>query len=410
MGVKSLPKALRLSVLGAGCLIVPCGILGIWLAQPFGGASRFVAIGAIGSVGALGLWALSSRRAVPVTYKQCRRALHLQSEGMLAEALTEYERLIPRLRGIKTDEGRDVLAMLLLNCGVAMRDLGRNSDSLQLFDELAALSGDLADLRGRSYLGKALLNRELLLATMGDLEAAIQTAEEVIGRFGRFPEPSLRGLASTALLHEGVFQARAGRYFEAIAAYDRLTDQFDHDCDWTVRQDVASATYNKAVIEFRRVVETFADVAEAAQLVAHARINEGDSLMKLDRPAEALSPLDAVVQSLAEADDARLRAEAGRALTNKGNALVRMGRDEEAVLVYEHVIDSFRDNPFAAEDVAIARVNLAGILCRSGRSDEGLKMCHELPKQIKGISENLERSLLDAVARLERECADSAGG
>ena len=89
----------------------------------------------------------------------------------------------------------------------------------------------------------------------------------------------------------------------------------------------------------------------------------------MGRSEEALVVYHHVIARYADAPEPALRELVARALFNKGTTLTQLGRWEEALAVFDDVIARYADapEPVVREQVAHARVNRGVTLRRLGR-------------------------------------------
>jgi tetratricopeptide (TPR) repeat protein len=91
------------------------------------------------------------------------------------------------------------------------------------------------------------------------------------------------------------------------------------------------------------VVDRLGDTPEPElrEQVARALYNQGGTLALLGRSEEAIEVYDELVDRFGNATE--LREQVARALYNKGVALGLLGRTEEAIGVFKEVVDRFGD-------------------------------------------------------------------
>jgi tetratricopeptide (TPR) repeat protein len=130
-----------------------------------------------------------------------------------------------------------------------------------------------------------------------------------------------------------------------------------------------------AAAAFRRARDSSnTDVAVAA------RANLGVMLERLSRPQEALAVYQQVIDDYRDDPSPVLRDRVASALVNRGNALRELGRQQEALAVYQQVIDDYRHDPSPVlrDRVASALVNRGNALRESGRQQEALAVYQQV--------------------------------
>jgi tetratricopeptide (TPR) repeat protein len=398
-------------------------LIGLWTIEPLGTLSRPSAAILIGLLLALFVLSHLALHWAPLTDRDYRRALHLDAEGMTEEAIALYTRLIARLRRDAANHEIPmrvkVLERCLYNRGVALREIGRASESLASMEELIVLCGARSDLASRTYIAKALLSKDLLLQALGDTDGANVVSGEVFDRFADASEPSLRAFAAIGLLHKGAHMSKAGRLDEAIQENDRLIARFGKENDWSILGVVADAMCNKAkelhksgetseaIQELERVVDVFEDRIEAIATICRALADEGAMLDVTGDRVGAVSSYGRAIRLGAGSERDEVRTSLAGALFGQGNSLRALGRTQEALAAYDQAIDAYMDLPQAAVEVTKAMTNRVDLLLDLGRCEDALSGCAEIRKRVDEARDDCERHALDVVAWVERQCTDS---
>jgi tetratricopeptide (TPR) repeat protein len=218
-----------------------------------------------------------------------------------------------------------------------------------------------SDAELRWFVDSALLGRAYALKQLGRYAQALGDYDELLSRREGAPNdvPEVSsGLASREIVAEAVFQRaealfEVGRLDEALAAYERVVDEFGSETEPRLRVFAAASLNNKA---FR--LGTFGRIREALEAsdevirrfsgarepelrasLARAILNKGGFLLQLRRHREAISAWDELVSVLGEAAEPSIHLDVGQALFNKARVLEDLGRREEALSTYTKVVD-----------------------------------------------------------------------
>jgi tetratricopeptide (TPR) repeat protein len=103
----------------------------------------------------------------------------------------------------KSARRSELIAKTLFNTGVMLGALGRMTEAIAVYDEIAARFGTADEPVLREQVAKALANKGGRLAALGRLDEAIVADDEVVTRFGTAHEPALREQVAKALLNRG---------------------------------------------------------------------------------------------------------------------------------------------------------------------------------------------------------------
>jgi tetratricopeptide (TPR) repeat protein len=98
----------------------------------------------------------------------------------------------------------------------------------------------------RELVAMALLNKGVALRQLGQLAQEIAVYEELERRFAQAPEPGVQEQVAKALLNKGVALGQLGEPAQAIAAYEELERRFAQATEPALREQVARARDYKA--------------------------------------------------------------------------------------------------------------------------------------------------------------------
>ncbi|MGI9004495.1 MAG: tetratricopeptide repeat protein [Pseudonocardia sp.] len=139
----------------------------------------------------------------------------------------------------------------------------------------------------------------------------------------------------------------------------------------------------------------------------HAHVNVGVLLGGLGRSDEAIAVYDQVVDRYGDDETPALREQLAGALYNKAVVLGGLGRSDEAIAVYDQVADRYGDDetPALREQLAEALYNKGVVLGGLGRPDEAIAVYDQVADRY-GDDETPALREVVAVARRLREEGD----
>ena len=313
-----------------------------------------------------------------------------QLGGHGEEKLDLYDRALAA--GTADDE---TTAILLVNKGIALGELGREDEAIRVCDEVASCFADATEAGIREQVAKALLNKGVRLGELGRREEAIRVYDEVVSRFPDATEAGVHEQVARALFSKAVTLGQLGRGEEEIRVYDEVASRFSDAPEAGIRQQVASALFNKGfrlghlgrgeeeILVYDEVASRFGDAPEAGirqQVASAALFNKGFRLGKLGRGEEAIRVYEEVVSRFGDATEAGIRERVANALFNKGVRLGQLGRGEAAIRVYEEVVSRFGNATEAGirELVAVALFSKGFRLGALGRREEAGRAYEEV--------------------------------
>ncbi len=168
--------------------------------------------------------------------------------------------------------------------------------------------------------------------------------------------------------------------------------------------EVGVAAYEERAFDHSMTaMQTLAKTGDASAL-----FNVGVLFGQLDRSEEAVGVYDQVVDRFGDAPEPALREQVAKALNNKGYRLGQLDRSEEAVGVYDQVVDRFGDAPEPAlrEQVAKALVNKGYRLGQLDRSEEAVGVYDQVVDRFGDAPEPALRELVAIVRRMKNEAQD----
>lgn len=202
---------------------------------------------------------------------------------------------------------------------------------------------------------KELVNKGVGLSDGGKPEEAVPLYDEVIQKFGGSSDVALRLQVARALINKGIALHQLKKPLEALPLYDEALKRTE-GTDEKLRETAAKAQLQKANVlrDLNRNDDAMAlcadlikGVAAAAMPVpvAGALFTMADTLATLGRQDEALPLYDEVVQRFGASTDAAVRPVVAGALFSKSMLLRFKSRTQEAVATYDEIIKRFSDAP-----------------------------------------------------------------
>ena len=223
--------------------------------------------------------------------------------------------------------------------GNALYGLGRYEEAIAVYDQIL----EILPPKNYGTLHNTLLNKALALRQL-------EHYEEVIELYDRIQPPFTRHNCEI-LNSKGYALQQLGRYEEALELYDRvLAIRFNDDKERTLCGKWI------ALCELGRYedVTTSCDQALASKPLTpnshSAVVSKGHALSALGRDAEAIELYDRLLEVLPHDDYG--------VILYKGLALDNLGRDEEAIELYDRVLALNPDCPTAVHNKKLLlRVN-----------------------------------------------------
>ena len=223
------------------------------------------------------------------------------------------------------------------------------------FERLMSLSSlephreDLLSLASLTPLcassGTNLLNSAQALAESGRLQDAVAAWDKVVQEFGENHVPESQKLVASALLGMSGALIRLNRHREAVKACDEVLERFDSGGSPAFHGELAAAM-----------------------------VGRGNALYRMNKVGEAADTWGSAVERFGKSDSPKIVEQVASALANVGAAHFKSGRLEAALTVFEEVIRIYgtRDTPILREVKANSFVNRGKVLAATNRMAEAL--------------------------------------
>ncbi len=239
-------------------------------------------------------------------------AFGLLEAGNYAEAFHVFEAIIMVHKSSIEDQGALQVAGAMFGKGVALGNMNRSEDAVNIFEEL------IITYKGRfdALLVMAMFSKGCELDGLNRPEEATGVYEEVIATFKDRSEEQIVKWVVKALFSKAVLLAELNGKHEALQLYEELLDLF------------------KGRLE-----------AEIAEQVAQCMIHKGVTLGELNCGDEELQIYEELVALYKERPESQLMEHVVSALFNKGIALDRVNRGDEAIQAYEEVVATYKEHP-----------------------------------------------------------------
>ena len=269
----------------------------------------------------------------------------------------------------------------LFTRGVALAQAGQSEEAFRVYDELLTRFVEKTDVQ--EQVAWALFNMGLSLGSTGRTNDEIAVYDELLRRFGsEIVRPQLTGLArpewlkgkrepspvsqeraaqhgpvAWALFNKGVALGIMGRTQEALASYDELLHRFG-PATQSRGTKVGGLTLPDWLKGNRQVGVPDEEEAEVREPLAWALFNRGVILKSLGHTQEAVAVFDDLLNRFAEVKDTtlahltrpgwlktdydphkkELREQVAWALFNKAAALGALGRTEASLGTYDELL------------------------------------------------------------------------
>jgi tetratricopeptide (TPR) repeat protein len=241
-------------------------------------------------------------------------------------------------------------AQTLLDAAQQAAEEERYGDAIAAFDDVVERYGDATDASTSGLVGEALYRKAFCLHRIEREEEALATYEELAARYRGAQEFGAQ--LSRALFHQASTLVRLGRPEEAITVWEELQERYGDATEPPLAMGLAAAFEGKAA-----------------------------ALRRLERPDEALGSYDDLIIRFSDSTFPVLRHRADSALSEKVFVLLLLRRYEEAIVVANAAVARLRE-AHDADALAIAVLNLGGALANEGRFDEAVGVYDALIDQL----------------------------
>lgn len=313
------------------------------------------------------------------------RARALATTGRFGDAVAAFDEVVARF-GATTDPAvENLVGDALFWKAQSLHRIERDEDALGLYEQMAGRYRGRPEFRGP--LSRALVQHATTLARLGQPQDALVIWDELLASFDDVDAPPLAMGAAMAYAGKAAALRRLDRADEAIDVYDEAIVRFS-DSSFPVLRGRADAALSEKVFVLllgRRYDEAIV-VAHAAvgrlgesgdpDALAIAVLNLGGALANEGRFDEAIGVYDALIERLDDTEAPVLRARLILAISNKVEALTALDQDDEANELHGEMLERFgREVPRAFADAAArnaydenAKAVVAGMLLKQALS------------------------------------------
>lgn len=349
----------------------------------------------------------------------------LNTGGSQQEAIGALRRLQEQFRDNQEAPIRRILANAFLAQAKAFEKADKVEEAIEILRDQVALLANDEDLQVRREVALGLMRRARLLSELERYPEEIESLAEIDSLFGGDEDEELRRTHAISLFHRAYRVSALGRPDEALAICKRAVDLYGTDPDERVREALRKTLLerNRLLHLLERYEEELSSLDETLQhiqmdeepeLEVRALRTKASALAKLGREPEAIEALDEAFERLASEDaKARLQAaQAGLAAAllrggaegfgaqaaalgdlidrlapdegipddfvpelrfRRGVTLTEAGRYEEALAVYDELIESAWNGSEKARLLTASGLhNRAGVLSILKRPEDGL--------------------------------------
>ena len=247
---------------------------------------------------------------------------------------------------------------------------------------------------------RTIFQKGIMLSEQNRMEDALAAFDKLVNQFYESKMPALRQQVAKALVNKGAALGELDRPEEELAAYQEVVRRFGGSDAPALLEPVAMALVNRGIAlgaldrpeealdAYEDVLRQFSSTDAPATLeqVAKALLCKAITLGALDRSEEELAAYEDALHRFGGSDSLALLEQVATALVNKGATLGALDRPEEALAAYEEVLRRFggTDAPVLLEQVAMALLYKAVTLSALNRPEEALAACEEVLRRFGG--------------------------
>jgi tetratricopeptide (TPR) repeat protein len=345
------------------------------------------------------------------------RARALAASGRYGDAVALFDALVERF-GDSADPALDAeVGEALFSKALSLQQIEREQQAVEVYEQMAARYRDRPDFHG--HLSRALVQGATALGRLDRLDEAVDTWDELLESFRDVSEPPLAVGVALAYLGKAGALRRLDRVEEAISSYDELIVRFSDSPFPVLRGRVDAALsekvfvlllqrrWDEAIVVANGAVERLGQAADPDAL-AIAVINLGGALANERRFEEALEVYDRLIDELASPQLPVPRGRRILAISNKVEALRGLGEEDAALELYTDMLERYgAEVPQAFGDAAArnaydetAKAVVAGLLLKQALALGDLDRKAEALATVNHLVERFESEPGDEFARM----------
>jgi len=318
------------------------------------------------------------------------RAYALLMLGRWQQAVVACDELLERAADVSDEDARQREAWALSAKAGALIGLKQYDAALTGIDLLFRRFGGSGDEGVHPSVASGLERRAVAYRELGSPDLELVALVDLTQRFTSSSDPDVARRVSFALYRQGVLLEKLGDEPEALLRYRAFCAR-EKDTDdrvmlsWWAR---GSRRWSAMLARGGDLAEALSVLDDAVQVPELADENDmrdwanlmlarGELLQDVQRSAESLVVLDAIVKRLEISGEPEIRKVIARALIGKSTILAVLGREDEVPPVMELLVDEFAEPVLEALDERIghlsgsadpfARISLAqGLLMKAG--------------------------------------------
>ena len=221
---------------------------------------------------------------------------------------------------------------------------------------------------------RALIRKGNSFYSQDQHDDAISIFKEVVSKYATHTAPEVQERVAAALFNKAMVFDDQGRSDDVLGAYNKIIELYGSVSDIRVTEKVASALINKASLladerNFDDAVECLSDIISKYEgydnlniqvIVANAYNKNGIIKADSEDYIGAVNEFNVVIERIDERKESVFEQPLALAFLNKGAALIELGKNNDAIELFEKLIIKFEDSDDGdIEDlVEMARSNI----------------------------------------------------
>ena len=330
------------------------------------------------------------------TNKLFNRAFALTEKGHESDAINLWDDLIRRLKASNAEEDLEIVAASLVSKGIALENLNRSEEAFTTWDEVIRKFGTSTEPKLIDATAAAFTCKAMKLHKRGQLNEALINLDEALNRLEQVGVTQVPLVIANSLYLRGSMLCDLNRLEEALTTWNQILQCYESTNSLMISDVVAASLVSKgdtlaqlnrekeALAVWDDVVRRFGscDTASVQDSVAWSLVNKGNMLASLNRPQDTLNSMEEVIQRFGSKsmELPSLHFVVYIARMQKAIALVNLKQLPEAVAAYDDVLNHCGAGAPVESimAVALASVSKGKVLVELNRSEEALTVWNDL--------------------------------
>lgn len=248
------------------------------------------------------------------------------------DQIAAFDTIIDNLKNYKNEEGLYVVSSAMYEKGLLLGSANKNYEAIDVYNQIIEKYKHTKIGKATNIVAKAMYSKGVAYGRLKNTKMSINSYNDLINNYQNYEDESILILVARAMYNKAIGLRDAKRYKESVAIYDQLIAKYDKLKSNEFDEVLTNASLDQS--------QTYA--------------------MGLNNFDKSIQSLDYIIKKYGSTDDLIIQESVAEAMFYKGILSARFNKKEDAIGLYEKLINKFSSsrNPKISKFIFYSFINI----------------------------------------------------